>query len=87
MEDGMWALSVDAAISRQSVCRPVCQKLPKKKELFTGIEDMTLLVPSHWLESRVKQSFLQEYPTKVIYNGIDLDTYHPTAGNFRKNTD
>lgn len=56
----------------------------RKKELFTGIEDMTLLVPSHWLESRVKQSFLQEYPTKVIYNGIDLDTYHPTAGNFRK---
>ena len=45
---------------------------------------MTLLVPSHWLESRVKQSFLQEYPTKVIYNGIDLDTYHPTAGNFRE---
>ena len=33
-----------------------------KKALFTGIPDLSLVVPSHWLEKRVKQSFLQEYP-------------------------
>ena len=56
----------------------------KKKELFTGVEDMTLLVPSHWLEKQVRESFLQEYPMRVVYNGIDLDTFHPTESNFRE---
>lgn len=60
------------------------QNYRKKKELFTGIEDMTLLVPSHWLESRVRESFLRDYPVRVVYNGIDLDVYHPTVGDFRE---
>lgn len=59
------------------------QNYRRKKELFTGIEDMTLLVPSRWLESRVQESFLQDYPTRVVYNGINLDIYHPTVGSFR----
>ena len=56
----------------------------RKQELFTGMEDMTVLVPSHWLEIQVRESFLQEYPIQVVYNGIDLDTFHPTESNFRK---
>lgn len=56
----------------------------KKKELFTGLEDMTILVPSHWMESRVRESFLKDYRIKVVYNGIDLNTYRPTAGDFRQ---
>ena len=59
------------------------QNYHKKKELFTGIEDMTLIVPSHWLEKQVQESFLKEYPIRVVYNGINLETYHPTASNFR----
>lgn len=60
------------------------QNYLRKKELFTDQENMTLLVPSRWLEERVHQSFLKDYPVKVIYNGIDLTTYHPTFGEFRK---
>lgn len=60
------------------------QNYRKKQELFTGLEDMTLLVPSYWLERQVRESFLREYPIRVVYNGIALETYHPTESDFRK---
>lgn len=56
----------------------------KKKELFTGLKNMTLVTPSCWLANLVKRSFLKEYPVKVINNGIDLDVFKPTPGDFRK---
>ena len=56
----------------------------RKKLLFTGIPDLTLTVPSHWLESRVKQSFLGEYPVQVDYNKIDRTVFKPTPGDFRE---
>ncbi len=55
----------------------------RKKELFTGLQDMTLLVPSKWMEERVRRSFLKDYETRVVYNGIDLKTYRPNPGSFR----
>ena len=48
-----------------------------KRELFTGLENLTIVTPSHWLKNEVEQSFLQEYPVKVIHNGIDLETFQP----------
>jgi len=56
----------------------------KKKTLFTGISDLHLVVPSHWLENRVKQSFLQEYPVEVVYNTVDREVFKPTPGDFRE---
>lgn len=56
----------------------------KKKALFTGIPDLTLTVPSHWLESRVKRSFLGEYPVEVVYNTINTDIFKPTPSDFRE---
>jgi len=56
----------------------------KKKALFTGIPNMTLIVPSHWLEKRVKQSFLGDYPVEVVYNTINTDIFKPTPGDFRE---
>ena len=55
----------------------------KKKELFTGL-DLTIITPSQWLANEVKQSFLKEYPVKVINNGIDLSIFCPRESNFRK---
>ena len=55
----------------------------KKKELFTGL-DLTIITPSQWLADEVKQSFLKEYPVKVINNGIDLSTFRPRESDFRK---
>ena len=56
----------------------------KKKMLFTGIPNLRLTVPSYWLESRVKQSFLKDYPVEVVYNTINRDIFQPTPGDFRK---
>ena len=55
-----------------------------KKKYFTGLEELTLVTPSEWLAGLVKQSFLKDYPVKVINNGIDLNVFKPTASSFRQ---
>ncbi|WP_078543572.1 glycosyltransferase [Litchfieldia alkalitelluris] len=55
-----------------------------KKEWFTGVENMVITTPSIWLQERVKESFLKEYPIRVINNGIDLNVFKPTKSNFRE---
>ncbi|MGI2327622.1 glycosyltransferase [Planococcus sp. YIM B11945] len=56
----------------------------KKKELLTGIKNMTIITPSKWLSALVKKSFLKDYPVKVINNGIDLAIFKPTPTSFKK---
>lgn len=56
----------------------------KKYELFTSINGMQIVTPSEWLSELVKQSFLKDYPIKVINNGIDLDVFKPTKTSFRE---
>lgn len=48
----------------------------KKKNLFTSVTNLTLVVPSVWLMERVEKSFLQSFPVKVVYNGIDLEQFN-----------
>lgn len=55
----------------------------KKKSLFTGINNLTIITPSQWLLRLVKNSFLKEYPIKVINNGIDLAVFRPSERNIR----
>lgn len=55
-----------------------------KKKWFAGIDDMTLVTPSDWLADMVKQSFLAQYPVKVIKNGIDIGAFKPAESDFRK---
>ena len=45
---------------------------------------MTIVTPSNWLANYVKQSFLGEYPVKVIHNGIDLEVFRNRKSNFRE---
>ena len=54
-----------------------------KKEWFTGVQNLTIVTPSQWLADLVKQSFLKDYPVKVINNGINLDVFKPTESDFR----
>ena len=56
----------------------------RKRALFTGIPNLTLTVPSHWLEGRVKRSFLKDYPVEVLYNQVDRGVFKPTPGDFRQ---
>ncbi len=55
-----------------------------KKKWFTGVKDMTIVTPSQWLADLVKESYLNEYPVKVINNGIDLSIFKPVESNFKK---
>lgn len=56
----------------------------KKKDIFCGLNHLTLVTPSNWLAGLAGQSFLQQYPIKVINNGIDLSIFKPVQSNFRK---
>lgn len=49
-----------------------------KRKWFTGIDNMTLVTPSKWLANIVQESFLSDYPVKVIHNGIDLRIFTPS---------
>lgn len=56
----------------------------KKKEIFTGVDNMTIVTPSNWLADLVRKSFLENYEIETIHNGIDLSAFKPTQGDFRK---
>ena len=49
----------------------------RKKEAFQGVKGLTIVTPSKWLGELVKESYLKEYPVKVIPNGIDLEKFVP----------
>lgn len=55
----------------------------RKKRLFSDI-DLTIVTPSQWLAHLVGKSFLKNYPTEVIHNGIDLSVFKPTSGDFKQ---
>ncbi len=56
----------------------------RKKSCFTGISNLMIVTPSHWLAGLVKRSFLKEYPVKVIHNGIDTTKFYPLSNDFRE---
>lgn len=50
-----------------------------RKRWHTAIENLTIVTPSEWLASFVRQSFFKGKPIKVIYNGVDLSSFSSTA--------
>ena len=60
------------------------QNYLNKKNIFANVPNMTIVTPSRWLANIIKQSHLQEYPVKVIHNGIDTNLFKPA---FPRSTD
>ena len=56
----------------------------RKKEAFTGVDSLTIVTPSKWLAGQVKQSFLKDYPIRVIPNGIDLSVFNVLSKDAQK---
>lgn len=56
----------------------------RKKVAFSDVPNLTIVTPSQWLADLVKESFLKEYPVKVIHNGIDLEIFKPSPSDFRE---
>lgn len=52
-----------------------------KRDLFTGIKNITLVTPSQWLADLVSESYLSEYNVSVIHNGVDIEVFKPTQNN------
>lgn len=55
-----------------------------KKEIFTGVKNLTIVTPSQWLANLVKISYLRDYSVEVINNGIDLNIFKPTKNKFKE---
>lgn len=52
-----------------------------KRDLFTSILNMTLVPVSNWLGEILKESFLQNYPIKVINNGTNTEVFKPSTSS------
>lgn len=55
-----------------------------KKRWFRNVRNMEIVTPSRWLQELVKESFLSEYPTTTIYNGVDLEIFKPVESDIRE---
>lgn len=56
----------------------------RKRKVFTGVKNLTIITPSYWLSNLVKESFLKEYPCVVVYNEIDKSIFTPRESDFRQ---
>ena len=70
---------------------PVCVGLDRsrshhirKRKAFTGLSNLTMVIPCQWLSQHLSRSCLQDYPVRVIYNGVDLTSFRPTPGDIRQ---
>lgn len=50
----------------------------RKKELFNRPKNITFVAVCQWMANNVKESFLGGYPVETIYNGVDVDIFHPS---------
>lgn len=56
----------------------------KKKRIFTGIPNMTLVTPSQWLANLLQDSYMKEYDVKVIHNGVDTKVFRPMKSRVKE---
>ena len=55
----------------------------RKRNIFCGVTNLTIVTPSKWLAELVEDSFLNEYLVKVINNGIDTGKFHKVNTHLR----
>lgn len=55
----------------------------QKQQLFSGLDNLTIVTPSNWLKDLIEQSFLREYNVRVFPNGIDTGVFQPTENQLR----
>lgn len=55
----------------------------RKRNIFCGVTNLTIVTPSKWLAELVEDSFLNEYPVKVINNGIDTGKFHKVSTHLK----
>ena len=56
----------------------------RKKQTFTNVPNLTIVTTSKWLTNLVNASFLNEYNSQEITNGIDVTAYKQKKGSFKE---
>lgn len=51
----------------------------EKKELFTTIDNLTIVTPCQWMANIVRNSFLGDKRIEIIYNGVNLEVFKPAT--------
>ncbi len=54
-----------------------------KKKSFTGVKNLTIIVPSKWLANLVNQSFLSDYAISVHHNSVNKEIFKPVRTDFK----
>lgn len=60
------------------------QNFQEKRYYFNQVPDLHLVTVSKYLEGQVRQSILKDIDTRCIYNGIDIDVFHPYQYQFSR---
>ena len=68
----------------QTVFSNIKSNFNKKREIFSGVENMILITPSKWLKKEVEKSYLKDYPIEVINNGVDTNVFKPTSSTIKQ---
>lgn len=50
-----------------------------RQHWHTAFNNLTIVTPSHWLASFVRESMFKMIPVKVIYNGVDISKFSHKA--------
>lgn len=50
----------------------------RKRQSFLGVKNLTLVPVSDWLRRDLGKSFLKNYPSITIHNGIDINLFKPS---------
>ena len=59
----------------------------EKNQMFHSVKGLNLVCVSNWLNNELKDSFLKDLPSRVIYNGIDTNVFKPSSCDFRMKYD
>ena len=54
----------------------------KKRALFSGIDNLTLVTPSNWLKTIINDSFLKQYNCVSIPNGVNMNVFQHRESDF-----
>lgn len=55
-----------------------------KKKNFALPTKITFAAPCNWITHHLHDSFLCDYPARVIVNGVNLETFRPTASKLKE---
>lgn len=63
----------------RSLLSRAASNLRLKADLIHTLPDVRLVVPSRWMESKVRQSHLARLPISIIPNGVDTSVFYPST--------